>query len=830
MKRLFLFLLAVAAIVAGSVSCQKINDIDSRLTELERTVSDLKAQIAAGAVVTSVEKTEDGCIFTLSNGQSYVVTNGKDGSDGTDGEAIIADVKIEQDFIVLTLKDGQVLKISYQNPLSLVSLNIIPYYADGGVHGVIDAAAGYAFNLSVAVTPDKYVEALADMDRFAYKASFVPVQSKGTMVPGGLCLEAQSVTAGEGRLDVSFGLDAVAAQTLGNGSYAVSLSVEDKDGVHGAATPFATIGEYDIPDYLHFEAVEAGATVKLEIVGEVEAPSLEFSTDRFEWTAYDFSNPQTITLENIGDKVYWRNTGVTDHFSPDYPVSYIRFALGKKKIAAMGNVMSLIDRNCTSTSIPSESCFSSLFKDNASLVRAPQLPATELKPYCYHSMFYNCTALEKAPELPAEELAEGCYSHMFYYCSSLTEVSDIPATTVGKGSCFYMFYGCSSLKRAPALPAKQLGEYCYEWMFAFCTSLEYATELPATELAPDCYSMMFAECISLKEAPALPAMKMEKACYALMFFGCESLEEAPELPAMELADMCYDQMFTRCKSLKKAPALPATELKTKCYYEMFVSCSSIEEAPELPATKLADYCYYAMFAWCASITEAPALPATKLAEGCYFLMFQDCASLETVRELPAGELAYACYYQMFYDCTSLKEPPVLPATKLAEECYGEMFGYSGLTKAPELPATELVTFCYDYMFEGCESLEEAPYLPAKKLYPGCYEGLFEDCTNLRHIKVGFEDWGDGSATAGWVKGVAAEGLFECPEGLAARYGKAYIPAGWSVNGAAPAATKSLATQALALIDAESSAARNRKHSAPQELKPREISPLKPTSL
>ena len=123
MKRISLIILAIAAIIAGSVSCQKVNDLDKRLTELEQTVSDLKAQILAGAVITSVDKADDGCTFTLSNGQSYTVTNGKDGSDG---EAIIADVKIEENFVVLTLKNGETLRISYQNPLSMVTLNIVP--------------------------------------------------------------------------------------------------------------------------------------------------------------------------------------------------------------------------------------------------------------------------------------------------------------------------------------------------------------------------------------------------------------------------------------------------------------------------------------------------------------------------------------------------------------------------------------------------------------------------------------------------------------------------------------------------------------------------------
>ena len=83
----------------------------------------------------------------------------------------------------------------------------------------------------------------------------------------------------------------------------------------------------DTTNYLAFSAVEAGATVSLEIVGQCEAPSLEYSTDLKKWIKFDFSKPQTITLKDVGDKVYWRNTGKTDTFSPADNENYIHFNL-----------------------------------------------------------------------------------------------------------------------------------------------------------------------------------------------------------------------------------------------------------------------------------------------------------------------------------------------------------------------------------------------------------------------------------------------------------------------------------------------------------------------
>lgn len=527
-----------------------------------------------------------------------------------------------------------------------------------------------------------------------------------------------------------------------------------------------------VPNYLVFEAVEAGATVSMKIAGKCKAPSLEYSTDLDEWNAFDFGNQQTITLKNVGDRVYWRNTGKAESFSKNNE-NYVHFVLGEKKIAAKGNIMSLVDNSCQSLTIPADFCFEQLFLGCASLTETPELPATSLSASCYYAMFAGCESLKEAPELPAIELSSDCYHAMFAECKSL--------------------------EKASALPALNLAESCYTAMFQDCSSLKNAPALPAIKLARNCYCTMFYGCTSLTEAPILPATDLTGAtyCYRHMFNGCKSLEKAPELPATKLATACYVSMFENCTSLKKSPALPAIILTDDCYNSMFYECESLEEAPELPATELAKACYYGMFNNCVSLTRIPSsLPATKLTEDCYGFMFDGCKSLEKAPALPATELAPNCYYVMFAECPSLNSAPELPATKLAENCYGFMFGYSGLTKAPELPATELAPGCYYAMLSGCYELEKAPELPAKKLEAGCYESMFDDCPKLNYIKVGFEDWHKNiGATAGWVVGVASDGTFECPDGLEVKYGDSFIPSGWSVNDASPVATKSFAAPA-----------------------------------
>ena len=324
------------------------------------------------------------------------------------------------------------------------------------------------------------------------------------------------------------------------------------------------------PDYLCFTAEEAGSTVAMAVKGTPhKGQAFETSTDGTNWSVFT-PGTTTITLAKTGDKVYFRgdNTTVSESSS-----IYYKFVMSGK-IAASGNIMSLLDKTCQSTTISNN--------------------------YCYQRMFYGCKSLTTAPELPATTLAMACYNYMFYGCTSLTTgPSILPATTL-EYSCYQrMFYGCKSLTTAPELPATTLADYCYNSMFDSCTSLTAAPELPATKLESSCYYDMFLGCTSLTTGPSiLPATTLADYCYTNMFYGCTSLTTAPALPATTLADYCYNSMFDSCTSLTAAPALPATTLKRSCYSKMFQRCTSLTTAPELPATTLADYCYSNMFQGC----------------------------------------------------------------------------------------------------------------------------------------------------------------------------------------------------------------------------------------
>ena len=270
--------------------------------------------------------------------------------------------------------------------------------------------------------------------------------------------------------------------------------------------------------WLCFTAEEAGSTVAMQAVGSAPAVTLETSFDGEIWEPFTVGET-TITLPNVGDKVYFRageggNTAMASSVN-----DYNNFSIITGRIAASGNIMSLLNGD-SPDSIIATHCYYSMFRDCTALVQAPELPATTLAGSCYNSMFYGCTSLAQAPELPATTLAGSCYNNMFY--------------------------GCTSLAQAPELPATTLLRTCYANMFRNCTALVQAPELPATTLDVSCYSGMFGNCTALVQAPELPATTLDISCYNSMFYGCTALAQAPELPATTLLRTCYANMFRDC--------------------------------------------------------------------------------------------------------------------------------------------------------------------------------------------------------------------------------------------------------------------------------------------
>ena len=88
-------LLGSLFLAGGMVSCSDydddINSLNERVDALEKTVAELQKAIEAGAVITNVESTENGVKVTLSDGKTFEVKNGTNGTGGKPGSVVTID-------------------------------------------------------------------------------------------------------------------------------------------------------------------------------------------------------------------------------------------------------------------------------------------------------------------------------------------------------------------------------------------------------------------------------------------------------------------------------------------------------------------------------------------------------------------------------------------------------------------------------------------------------------------------------------------------------------------------------------------------------------------
>ena len=212
-----------------------------------------------------------------------------------------------------------------------------------------------------------------------------------------------------------------------------------------------------LPDYLCFTANDANSTVRLAKNGSPTSVTLETSTDGNTRTTYTIWD--TITLSNIGDKVYFRNTSETATRFSTGPSSYYRFYLSGS-LNASWDITFLINKNGTDTISWSYAFYRLFYRsstEDASIRNAlkttPKLPATTITAHCYQQMFYYCSSLSTLPELPVTTFQNSCYYQMFRYCTSIKMSSTqtweyqtpyrMPSTWTGTNAtdAFYqMFY------------------------------------------------------------------------------------------------------------------------------------------------------------------------------------------------------------------------------------------------------------------------------------------------------------------------------------------------------------------------------------------------------
>lgn len=195
---------------------------------------------------------------------------------------------------------------------------------------------------------------------------------------------------------------------------------------------------------LCFTAEQANSTVAMAVSASgAPAVSVETSTDAVSWSPFVIGET-TITLANIGDKVYFRagdggtgGDGVNLRMSSTTTTpattspKYNKFVM-TGLIAASGDVTSLLDRSGTVDSLRTFAFFG-LFHSCAALTAAPLMPATTLATACYMRMYQGCTGITSA-ELPAIAVVNYSLAHMFRGCSALNAIKTGQTNAFAKNS------------------------------------------------------------------------------------------------------------------------------------------------------------------------------------------------------------------------------------------------------------------------------------------------------------------------------------------------------------------------------------------------------------
>ena len=147
------------------------------------------------------------------------------------------------------------------------------------------------------------------------------------------------------------------------------------------------------------------------------------------WKAWNGSEISSGETES-GHRIYLRGIGNKKVIGS----SSGRFYLTGSNIECNGNIENLLDyATVAGGSHPNmaDSCFSFMFYNQTTLIKAPSLPATTLTTACYFNMFSGCTALTAIPRLPATTLVNSCYLNMFEMCMNI-KVSTTQTSTYTK--------------------------------------------------------------------------------------------------------------------------------------------------------------------------------------------------------------------------------------------------------------------------------------------------------------------------------------------------------------------------------------------------------------
>ena len=524
----------------------------------------------------------------------------------------------------------------------------------------------------------------------------------------------------------------------------------------------------DTNDYFYMENIGDNANgAKIIKAGNPTNPiTVEWSKDKSSW--YEFILDGNSIPLAVNEKVYFRGNNST--FSDSNGVysfwvdnnndyGYAHHNVG-------GNIMSLLDKTCQSTTLPTSYVFKELFHPNGWSnwwvynSYDLKLPAMTMTDHCYEAMFYECYHMVTHPELPASSLAESCY---------------------------YAMFRSTQLQTAPILSAANCAQRCYARMFEYCHALQTAPELTGST-AYECYNDMFIDCSALTTPPSVLPDPNPYWAYGGMFYGCTALTDSPVI-MVDSANF-GQSVFKFCSSLSSItvpnmtqwggaddttdwvegvaaegvfncpPALPKEFGNSRIpvgwkknpdllYFKAnednsAVALNGYGTPPQITLSTSFDGANWSQyiigdvlelqhtgdkvffkgnnseFSTSTSNYYHFKLSGSIDADGNIMSLLKEDGDLY---ELPSGS-SYTFNY-LFAFLSALHSAPELPATTLNPHCYDQMFqSCSNLTTPPELPAMTMTYRCYANMFRQ-SGLSAYPKLPATILDRYCYSVMFQ---------------------------------------------------------------------------------------------------------
>lgn len=152
------------------------------------------------------------------------------------------------------------------------------------------------------------------------------------------------------------------------------------------------------------------------------------------------------------------------------------------------------------------------------------------------------------------------------------------------------------------------------------------------------------------------------------------------------------------------------------------------------------------------------------------------------------------FRETFGGCGRLANVPSLAISSLAvnasDTFRSTFYQCYAVTDASNISFTFTTTYTRTLYqtFTGCSALVTPPDLSSITILGvNALQAAFSGCNSLTTLRVGFTDWGDGTATRNWTRNILTSGVFTCPTTLPQTRNSEdgtttadFIPYNWSI--------------------------------------------------